>query len=239
MIADILHSFYTMPVNLIIGGVPTVAHVRWYKAPAGAKFLPFPSAIFSHVWDNNPGESVPGEIGEVGFPRTWDPGRNTGYQGQCFRGQQSWFQTGQLPALPLPSSPCNCQIPPAAASGGLVLTGSAPVIPADASCPQCPHGAPLKWSLSVAGGSGFFNGSSGTFTLSKIGSCSWRIITGGFTYALAFTGGVWLVAITGGAHSAQYLPATSFACLGITEWNLVSGAVGAPTQVASMPFAGP
>lgn len=126
MWADVLHTCYTMPINIVVGGVPTVAHIRWYKAPAGAKQLPFASAFFTHVWDNNPGESVPGEIGEVGYPRVFDEGTNPGYQGQCYRGDPSWFGTGQLPALnTITPSPCLCQIPPAIAGGGLVLAGSA------------------------------------------------------------------------------------------------------------------
>lgn len=130
MWVDYLHSFYRMPCKLVIGGVPTTVTLRWYKAPAGAQRLPFGSAIFSHVWDNNPGESIPGEIGEVGAPRTWDPGNNVGYQGQCYRGDPTWFQTGQLPALAgIPASPCLCQIPPAFGSGTLVLGGSG--VPSD------------------------------------------------------------------------------------------------------------
>lgn len=126
MIADFLHSFYTMPMNIFIGGVPTVVHVRWYRAPAGARYLPFPSTIFSHVWDNNPGESITGEIGEVGSPRTWNVGDNPGYQGRCWRGDPAWFASGMLPPLAsIAPSPCLCQIPPAVGSGGLVLGGSA------------------------------------------------------------------------------------------------------------------
>jgi len=130
MWVDMLHSFYTMPIWLYVGGVKQQFTIRWYKAPAGAKPFPYPSAIFSHVWDNNPGESVPGEVGEIGFPRTWDPGQNNGYQGQCFRGDPLWFQTGQLPALDtITPSPCICQVGPLAASGGIVLSGAAAVWP--------------------------------------------------------------------------------------------------------------
>lgn len=125
MIVDFLHSFYRMPVNLVVGGVPTTATIRWYKAPAGAKYLPFPTTFFSHVWDSDQ-ENFPADPGEVGYPRTWDPGRNPGYQGQCYIGDPSWFATGHLPALPLPApGPCVCQIPPAGGAGALVLAGSA------------------------------------------------------------------------------------------------------------------
>ena len=122
-----LHSYYTMPIILYRGGVPTTYTVRWYKAPVGAKYLAIPSCIFSHVWDNNPGESIPGEVGEVGAPRTWDKGDNRGgYQGQCFRGDPAWFATGKLPGvLPAPDPSCLCSIPPAVASGGMMLGGAA------------------------------------------------------------------------------------------------------------------
>jgi hypothetical protein len=133
MIADYLSSFYTMPCLLTVGGQPVQTTIRWYKAPKGAKILPFPSVFFSHINDADPGESVPGEPGEVGHPRTWDRGDNPGYQGQCWRGDPAWYASGALPTLnTIPASPCNCRIPPAVAAGGVVLGGAATPI----SCQQ-------------------------------------------------------------------------------------------------------
>lgn len=175
MWVDYLHSFYRMPAILIIGGVPTVVTLRWYKAPAGAQRLPFGSAIFSHVWDNNPGESIPGEIGEVGAPRTWDPGNNVGYQGQCYRGDPTWFQTGQLPALAgIPPSPCLCQIVPAVGSGTLVLSGSAIGAIATLGCSHCPQGAPRTWFSTAAGGVGTYAVFNGKHSFNYVSGCLWQ-----------------------------------------------------------------
>lgn len=143
MICDYLHDFYTMPALIYVGGVPTTVHLRWYRAPAGAKILPIPNAIHaSSVWEADDGYS--GQVGELYQPRAWDPGRNVGYQGQCYLGDPSWFATGQLPAYVLtqapPPSACLCKIPPAQASGALVLSGSA-----TASTSICQQGvAPVK-----------------------------------------------------------------------------------------------
>lgn len=218
MWVDYLHSFYRMPCKLIIGGVPTIVTLRWYKAPAGAQRLPFGSAIFSHVWDNNPGESIPGEIGEVGAPRTWDPGNNVGYQGQCYRGDPTWFQTGQLPALAgIPASPCLCQIPPAFGSGTLMLSGSAVAFVPVLGCAQCPRGAPPAWSLTVVGASAGLSWSNGTWRLPYISGCNWSLTVGaGRTLQVIFSGGTWIVRVHDSAIPATAVLAVegSFACLG-------------------------
>jgi hypothetical protein len=123
---DFLHDYYTKSINIWVGGVLTPATIRWYRAPAGAKYFPLPHSYFSRVWDNNYEGYVaePGETTRHG--RTWDPGRNPGYQGQCYRGDPAWFATGQLPPLnSIQPSACLCQIPPAMGAGGLVLGGSA------------------------------------------------------------------------------------------------------------------
>lgn len=226
MIVDYLHDYYTMPINIVIGGVPTQTTIRWFKAPKGAKYLPFPSAIFSHVWDNDPGESMPGEIGEVGSPRVWDPGRNPGYQGQCYRGDPSWFQTGQLPPLnTIQPSPCLCQIPPAIADGGLLLGGAANVL-TTLSCPQCPRGAPTRWKLTATGGtlqSGLWNG---VYTLSSTGGCAWSYaLPNGLTWNLAFLFGGWQVRLDNQPQSvhAWYNVNGAFQCLGSNpSWAVFS-----------------
>lgn len=126
MVVDFLHSFYSKSVNIWIAGVKTPATIRWYRAPAGAKILPFPHSFFSRVWDNDY-EHYLDEPGEATrFGRTWDAGRNPGYQGQCYRGDPEWFQTGQLPPLEsIPPSDCLCQLPPLQSTGGIILGGSA------------------------------------------------------------------------------------------------------------------
>jgi hypothetical protein len=153
MICDYLHSFYSMPVNLWVGGVLHPTTIRWYRAPAGAKLFPYPNAFYAKsVWDNH--DEIDGEPGELGEPRTWDPGRNVGYQGQCFLGDPSWFKTGQLPAYVLtqapPPSPCLCQIPPAIAAGGLVLGGAAA---ASKQTPPtgCPFAATQRYTVRLSG----------------------------------------------------------------------------------------
>jgi hypothetical protein len=235
-----LHSFYRMPAILYIAGVPTQVTLRWYKAPDGAKQLPFPSAIFSHVWDNNPGESQPGEIGEVGFPRTWDPGENHGYQGQCYRGDPSWFATGQLPALPVAPSPCLCQILPAQAAGGLVLTGAATGFAALTSCVQCPGGAPANWTMTVAGATGLFANVNGTWTVPYLSGCTWTLtLATNNLRSVTFAGGLWQIRIQShpGSPVMVWNPTTSFACEAPNLYWTVSGTqpVGAPTSVQITP----
>lgn len=222
-----LHSFYRMPAILYVAGVPTRVTLRWYKAPAGAKQLPFPSTIFSHVWDNNPGESQPGEIGEVGYPRTWDPGDNHGYQGQCYRGDPAWFQTGQLPALPLPASPCGCQIPPAQAAGGFVLAGSAVGVAALTTCTQCPAGAPVRWSLNLSGATGAWAALNGTWTLAYVSGCNWQFtIAAGKVVQLQFFAGAWQVRMqnSGQPGSPSFLRlASAFNCFGASSYTNQGG----------------
>lgn len=239
MIADYLHSFYTMPINIVIGGVPTRTTIRWFKAPAGAKFLPATWAIFSHVWDNDPGESVAGEIGEVGAPRVWDPGRNPGYQGQCFRGDSSWFQTGQLPPLnTIRPSACLCQIPSGIGQGGLVLGGAALPLPATFSCAQCPGGAPVTWALSFTQGTGDFFQFGNGVRVTLTHGCRWEFHRGSSNWILTFDlslGWVFTVNQTGSAIFATYVPVGSFNCLGPGVWVLQSsnGTGARPSNVTS------
>lgn len=238
MIADYLHSFYRMPVNLVIGGVPTVATLRWFKAPAGAKRLPFPSAIFSHVWDNNPGESVPGEIGEVGSPRTWDPGNNVGYQGQCYRGDPAWFATGNLPPLAsIAPSPCLCVIPPAVGSGTLVMGGAALGAVATRGCSQCPNGAQANWRITVAGGTGSFAIFNGSYLAPYKSQCFWQLGTPSNGRVVQYPlGGPWQVALSSGSVSAQYHVSGAFDCLAGGAFNLFfnSPTSGVPAPTVSV-----
>lgn len=241
-----LHSFYTMPINIVIGGVPTQTTVRWYKAPAGAKYLGIPTAIFSHVWDNNPGESVPGEIGELGSPRTWDPGRNPGYQGQCFRGDPTWFATGLIPALStVPPSPCNCRVAPAVGSGGVLLSGAATVYPALPGCGTCPNGVPARWIVEVAGGTGAYAASNGQWVLVSLGfPCTWQLQRSGpggvyqtsLQYNINQPG--WQVDVSSPlAFGTQlYNFVGQFPCFGVsTNWVAFSPQSGAPTSISVQP----
>jgi hypothetical protein len=128
MWCEMLHSFYRMPVTIYVGGRPVRTWVRWYKAPPGAKKLPFPSFIYSRVWSQPHQDDGP-ELGERGFPRVWTRGSNPGFQGQNYIGQPEWFMTGELPESvltdPLPDVPAWCCIPPAGLPGKFILKGAA------------------------------------------------------------------------------------------------------------------
>lgn len=130
MVMDLLHSFYRMPVRIWVGGQEYSAWIRWYKAPPGALFFPGPTCFKSDVFCDQWTKAPPGP-GEIGHPRKWDRGINQGYKGQCFVGQQEWFETGQLPGYILsanpPPFPDCCQSNPAVAQGGIILGGEAVV----------------------------------------------------------------------------------------------------------------
>lgn len=242
MIADYLHSFYRMPMNIVIGGVPTVVTLRWYKAPAGAKPLPFPSFVFSHVWDNNPGESLAGELGEVGYPRTWDAGTNPGYQGQCYRGNPQWFQTGLLPPLAsIAPSPCLCQIPPAQAAGGLVLGGAASAT-VGSLCGFCPGGtAPSKWTATVSGGVNAWASVNGTVTMVRISPCVFRAFSGANGYVLGIgqlsPPGNWSMQLFNGTNTQNYGNVGPGNCWGVVApWSKLPFVIAdAPTSISVQP----
>lgn len=241
MIVDYLSSFYEMPCLVSIAGQVVQTTIRWYRAPVGAKPLPFPTTFFSHINDNNPGESIPGELGEVGFPRTWDAGRNPGYQGQCYRGDPAWFATGQLPTVSsIPTSACLCQIPPAVGNGGVVLGGTAVVIAANANCGFTPKGAPVRYKVQVAGGSGVFAAVNGVYTATQIlpaDPCQWGSPSPPQTIVFSAgsqtpIGNISLGVQAGAGHNANYVNTGPFDYFNPTQvWRETTGQPGVPTQV--------
>lgn len=153
MWVEMLHSFYRMPVRIQVGGRPYKTWIRWYRAPAGAKQLPFPTVFSSDVWSNTFEKHPPG-VGEIGHPRVWDRGLNTdGYLGQCFVGEPEWFMTGQLPAEALcgdpPELPVCCKQQPAMPSGDLILESDSQVEPSIQ--PVTPTGSFILQGASIWG----------------------------------------------------------------------------------------
>jgi len=228
-----------MQCGLNIGGVPTNVTLRWYKAPAGAKFLPFPSAIFSHVWDNT-NEADQDLVGEVGYPRTWDPGDNHGYQGQCYLGDPQWFQTGVLPPLAsiAPPSGCLCQIPPEVGTGGLILGGSASLCslaPSGVGCSLCPGGTQSVWLVSLSGGTGGYAKFNGDTRIVQGANCNWFNNCFGLSFILRynFPPGPWQVTVNDGTNLATYWISGAFDCMAGGTFNLHSHS-GTGTPAASL-----
>jgi len=237
MWVDLLHSFYTMPINIWIGGTLYPATIRWFKAPANAQRFPLPTVFFSHV-DDSIGDAWPGEPGELGSPRTNDHGANPGYQGQCYIGDPMWFLTGQLPASvlnpPPQPSPCVCSIPPAIAAGGLVLGGSAnycQLVSSGAGCSLCPGGTQTTWTVTIAGGSGAFAQFNGAVKVVQANNCNWSNTCFGFSYVLRylFPPGPWAFTMANGATVATYHVSGSFDCMAGGTFALFSSSgVGTP-----------
>jgi hypothetical protein len=248
MICDYLHSFYTIPALIYVGGVPTTVHLRWFRAPPGAKLLPVPNAFHaSSVWEND--EGYGGGVGEVYQPRVEDPGRNVGYQGQCYLGDPSWFATGQLPAYVLtqapPTSPCLCQIPPAQAAGGLVLTGAAVAYRGVATCPQ--GALAYSWTIVVPAGTGQFAPFVGTYTMLWFNGCQvfHGVPAAGKSWQQDFQFGIWKVRLTSippaASYEAQYHIRGVFNPFGFNVWDLFSwsgtgtAAATVTTQALALP----
>ncbi len=244
MIVDYLHSFYTKSVRIFVGGVPQTIPIRWFRAPAGAKALPIPNTFFSHVWDDH-GEAIDGEAGELPYGRKHDPGRNVGYQGQCYRGDPAWFATGQFPAgfpVGVAPGPCLCQIAPAQAAGGIVLAGAATAFRGWLGCTQCGGGAPLNWRLSVSGATGELAPCNGVWLLPNSGPCNWTFLGPDSTFfRIIYSIGAWHTIIDRLGSATEFLPVGTFACAGTTVWrlNTNSGTGGPPTSVVSTPYTGP
>ena len=91
---EIMRSCYTRQCQFYTGGGrPSV--IRWYRAPPGAKCLPFPSSIMSWNWSPKP--YPPNPIGEINTaPATWSNGRTPPTaRGQHWFGPPEWFEFGQ------------------------------------------------------------------------------------------------------------------------------------------------
>jgi hypothetical protein len=136
MVWTYLRSCYSFTMRLYIGGVETHFPARFYWCLSTAKLFPFAHGCESSVWLKNYeindqwGEVTPYPTDSRSFTlRGLDRGLNPGYPGLCFIGQDSWFVDGMLPAGildgPIPPMPVCCRPPPAKATGGLILGGSA------------------------------------------------------------------------------------------------------------------
>jgi hypothetical protein len=93
-ICDIMRSAYTRKTEFFTGGERPLT-IRWYRAPPGAKPLPFPSSFMSLNWWNRPYEAS--GIGEIytGPPR-WSNGRTPPTaRGIAPYGPAEYFANGQ------------------------------------------------------------------------------------------------------------------------------------------------
>lgn len=133
MWVEMLHSFYRMPVLIIVAGKRYRTWIRWYRAPKNAKRLPFPTVFGTDVWQNTWEQHYPPGPGEIGHPRVWDPGRNVdGFLGQCYVGDPEWFMTGILPADVLtdepPWLPVCCKVNPVTSTGSIIIQDASSVV---------------------------------------------------------------------------------------------------------------
>jgi hypothetical protein len=126
-------------------------------------------------------------------------GLNSGYPGQCYTGDRSWFYDGRLPADILEGPPppfSDCCLPgglvlggSAIIPGGLVLGGSASVpvglvvggsaiIPGGNPCPYCRGGVgPSRYQVVASGGTGDFAAANGTWILTGYQQCFYQFVT--------------------------------------------------------------
>jgi hypothetical protein len=136
MIWTWLRSCYGFKMRIYIGGRETIVPARWYFCAPGALPFPFPHGMESSPWlKNYERENFWGEVTpyptdrDSDYSRIVDRGKNPGYPGLCYVGQDQWFIDGKLPANvedgPIPPFPECCYPTPATSSGGLVLGGSA------------------------------------------------------------------------------------------------------------------
>lgn len=94
MICDFMRSCYTRQCNFYTGGGLPLT-IRWYRAPPGAKPLPFPSSFMSLNWTPKPYEYD--GIGEIytGPPRWSNGATPPTARGQKPFGNPVFFADGQ------------------------------------------------------------------------------------------------------------------------------------------------
>ena len=133
-----LSACYKFPMRIFIGGRETIVPARWFFADPAAPWWRGPHGCEASPWlryfETN---DAWGEVTPEGFHRTWDNGKNPGYRGLCYVGEEEWFENGRLPAgldlLPAIPYPQCCKFPPV--EGPIILAGEVTALALPAPSP--------------------------------------------------------------------------------------------------------